>query len=548
MSETELKLSTLSEHIGSLTQAIESMGISSSPAVSTLKASYYDSADLKLWRQGLSLRVRDEDGRQVQTLKSSDFHGGDLLSRGEWEDVIVGDRPDLAAPETGPRLRDLVLSNELRPLFKTIVRRTVIALEPRPSTRIAAAIDEGEIRAAGSSDASESLCEIELELKDGDPAAIYDVAIRLIGVAPLRIETRSKAARGYRLVAADGGADSAVYASRIVLHGSMTVESVLQSVGRSCITHLLRNEPAALAGQAEGVHQMRVAARRLRAALSALKPMIPADQYQWALGELKWLAGILGPPRNWDVFAASLLKPVERALPAEGDLKRLAEVAEQRRREAYKFAKAGIESERYTATMLRLARWFEARGWRDQPASEQVALLFATIGDVAPGLIERRWRRTRKGTRQFGKLSQEQRHKLRIALKKLRYTIEFLEDLFNHGKVKTLEKRLKPVQEDLGHLNDIRTAHLLVEEASRHVNEGGNEISRAGGIVLGWYDRGLIDHESKLRRDVRRLRRAKPFWPPTELHLRVKSIHPAALAVASHQANQAPETGTAGAS
>jgi inorganic triphosphatase YgiF len=74
MSETELKLSTLSEHIGNLRQAIESMGINSSPAVSTLIASYYDSADLKLWRQGLRLRVRDEGGRQVQTLKSSDFH------------------------------------------------------------------------------------------------------------------------------------------------------------------------------------------------------------------------------------------------------------------------------------------------------------------------------------------------------------------------------------------------------------------------------------------------------------------------------------------
>ena len=80
------------------------MGINSSPpAVSSLKASYTISADLKLWRQGLSLRVRDEDGRQVQTLKSSDFHKGDFLSRGEWEDVIAGDRPDLAAPETGPR-------------------------------------------------------------------------------------------------------------------------------------------------------------------------------------------------------------------------------------------------------------------------------------------------------------------------------------------------------------------------------------------------------------------------------------------------------------
>jgi hypothetical protein len=53
LSETELKLSTLSEHIGNLRQAIESMGINSSPAASTLNASYCDSADLKLWRRAL---------------------------------------------------------------------------------------------------------------------------------------------------------------------------------------------------------------------------------------------------------------------------------------------------------------------------------------------------------------------------------------------------------------------------------------------------------------------------------------------------------------
>jgi hypothetical protein len=61
LSETELKLSTLSEHIGNLRQAIESKGINSSLVVAI--ASYYDSADPKLWRRDLDLRVRYEDCR-----------------------------------------------------------------------------------------------------------------------------------------------------------------------------------------------------------------------------------------------------------------------------------------------------------------------------------------------------------------------------------------------------------------------------------------------------------------------------------------------------
>jgi inorganic triphosphatase YgiF len=535
VSEIELKLSSSPEQLEKIRQTLESMGQVSGPAASTLVATYYDSEELKLHQQGFSLRVRDEGGRQMQTLKSEDGGNPDILTRDEWEDVITGHTPDLSAPQSGPRLTEVVSAGELRPLFRTIVRRTKFELEPRPSTRVEVALDEGEIRSA-SDDSSEAICEIELELKSGDPAAVYDLGLRLLDAAALRIETRSKAARGYRLISAHGTPEPAVYAPRVPLDGSMTVENAFQSIGRSCIAHLLCNEPAVLAGTDEGIHQMRVAGRRLRAALSALKPMIPMEQYAWVLEELKWLTGMLGPARNWDVFAANLLQPVVQALPVESELQRLAQVAEQRRRVAYELVEEAIRSQRYTATMLQLGQWLEARRWRDQPASEQAALLFAPIGEVAPGLIERSWRRTRKRSRHFNQLTQEQRHRLRIALKRLRYTIEFLADLFDHRAVKALQKQLKPLQEDLGHLNDVRTAHTLTEEVSRHVNEGGNEISRAGGIVLGWHDRGLIDREPKLRKHVKRLRRAKPFWDRGAPHLAARAAPADAAQQTAHEA------------
>jgi inorganic triphosphatase YgiF len=268
----------------------------------------------------LTLRVREQGAQNVQTVKAGDLMGADLISRGEWEDVIAGDQPDLDAPQTGRRLKQKVDKGELRPLFTTMVRRTVIELEPQPSTRIEAAIDEGEIRGT-EGNVVEPLSEIELELKSGEPAAIHDVALRLLDAAPLRIETRSKAERGYALVKPDGGKPPAVHVKPLTLDAVMTVEGMLQSIGRWCLAHLLRNEPAALADQPEGIHQMRVAVRRLRSVLSALKPILPAEHYRWTSDELRWLAKALGPARNWDVFATNLLEPVERALPLERDLK-----------------------------------------------------------------------------------------------------------------------------------------------------------------------------------------------------------------------------------
>ena len=259
MPEIELKLTTAPTHLSKLRKLLEEY--SRSPAATaSLISTYYDSADLKLRQHHITLRVRDQDHHFRQTIKRENGAAdGDLLARGEWEDVITGDQPDLEASATGPQLQDIVSRGELQPLFRTDVRRTVIELEPHSGTNIEVAIDEGEIRSAEGG-VTEPLSEIELEVKNGDRAVVYDLGLQLLEVAPLRIETLSKAARGYRLVATDQATTSAMHAEPVVLDASMTVETVLQIIGRSCIGHLLKNESAALEDNAEGIHQMRVAA------------------------------------------------------------------------------------------------------------------------------------------------------------------------------------------------------------------------------------------------------------------------------------------------
>src|SRR6185437_1757555 len=98
-----------------------------------------------------------------------------------------------------------------------------------------------------------------------NPAALYDVALKLVEVAPLRLALRSKAERGYRLAAGEVSAPKAVHAAPLDLDGQMSGEEALRRVGHACVAQLLGNEAAALAGQPEGIHQMRVAVRRFRA-------------------------------------------------------------------------------------------------------------------------------------------------------------------------------------------------------------------------------------------------------------------------------------------
>src|ERR1700730_6801533 len=209
-------------------------------------------------------------GEFVQTIKADDPAKLDLLERREWEAPIESSQPNLDALKIGTRLPDAIHKEDLRPVFTTTLTRKTINLNQTPITKIAVAIDQGEIRSADGG-AAEPISEIELELKRGDPAALYDLALQLLKIAEVRLETRSKAERGYRFffrAAADR--PRAVQVGTIALDRNMTAEAALQRFGQRCLNHLLRNEPVTLAGEPEGIHQMRVAVRRLRSALTAV--------------------------------------------------------------------------------------------------------------------------------------------------------------------------------------------------------------------------------------------------------------------------------------
>jgi inorganic triphosphatase YgiF len=505
--EVELKLAVPAAELEKLESVLKASPTVRSEVQPDLISTYYDTPDLTLHRRGLTLRVRKQGPKLVQTVKAADSAEANVLGRREWEEPIAARRPVLDAPKTGKRLRSVIDEKDLQPVFTTVITRRLIEIEPHPRTRIEAAIDEGAVCTTDGG-AIEPIREIELELKSGDPAMLYDVALRLLGVAPIRIETQSKAERGYRLSA--GVKPHAVHVGPVALDRDMSVEDALERFGQRCLAQVLKNEAAVLAGEPEAIHQMRVGVRRLRSVLSALKPMLPAEQYHWASDELKWFGHALGPARNWDIFVTSLIRPVDEALPGRQELSLFAAAAEHCRRAAFEVAKKAILSKRYTLSTLRLLQWFTARAWRDQPVSDDAALLLAPIVSVAPDLIESCHRKALHRCKRFEMLSAAERHKLRIALKKLRYLIEFLGSLFDKHEVEAFVHQLKQLQDDLGHANDVRVADQLLGQIPSDCDL--RTIDRAGGIVLGWHERDLADREPKLRKDVRRFKRLQPFW------------------------------------
>jgi triphosphatase len=469
-----------------------------------LVSTYYDTPDHALARRGSSLRVRRHGRHFVQTVKAESAPGNGNLARGEWEDRVKGERPDPQAAQTGPFLSPEI-AGRLRPLFRTEVSRLTIPLAPEPATRIEAAIDRGRIR-NGEETLPEPISEVELELKSGAPTALYDVALKLLHVAPLRLERRSKAERGYRLAAHEKRAAKAVHATPVDLHPGLSGEALLRHVGRASLDHLLRNEDAALAGDAEGIHQMRVAVRRLRAILSAFKPMLPDEQSQWVSQELRWFGDVLGEARNLDVFTSDLLAPARAALPDASEFERLAQAAERQRRKAHAGVAKAISSTHYTEALLALLRWLDGGDWHLAAAET----LHAPVETLAPTLLDRCRAKADKRAKDFTRQSPKKRHRLRIALKKLRYAAELFAPLYGGPETKQFIQRLKRLQDDLGDSNDVRVGRDIVAGLTPDKRSTG--IAHAGRRILAWHKRRIAENEPQLRHHLDELLAAAPFW------------------------------------
>jgi triphosphatase len=498
--EIELKLAAQPADLSKLKRTLAAMGSRPESSPTALVTTYYDTPDLALWRQGLVLRVREGDGRFVQTVKMID--GGDLLARGEWEDELADNRPDLTASASGPRLPPGI-GNSLHPVFATRVVRTRIAIEPSPGTQIEAAIDEGEIDGG---ERVEPIGEVELELKRGAAAALFDVALRLCATAPLTIETRSKAERGYRLI--DGAAAiTAVRAEPLRLDPALGRDEALHKIGRACLVHYLRNQPAALAGGAEGVHQMRVALRRLRSALVAFGKALPAADRRFLSGELRRLDDILAPVRNLDVLLTELLPPVRDAPTGVPDLfDPLAAAIARVRRAAHDKLTEQLRSPRHGAAMLRLLHWFERH-----PRSGVAPAAGTTVGELLPSLLDRRFRAVKKRGKHFRRQTPEERHRLRIAVKKLRYTIELFGGSPAREDGRAFVKELRRLQDGLGYANDVHAARDMLRRICAGV-ELESRLAGAGARLLDWHEQALARRERELRQGLRRLKRSARFW------------------------------------
>jgi inorganic triphosphatase YgiF len=448
---------------------------------------YLDTADSQLARHGMALRLRTDGERWMQCLKAGASGAGGLHSRGEWEFEQEQRLVDLACFRETPlaALEDTAtLHKRLHGAFRVTFDRTTWELRPSPGSRLEVALDIGHVAAA---DATEPICEVEIECVEGGAGAAFDLAEALMDTVTLRPSSVTKARRGYRLFRGEALRPVKAHASRV--EAAMTPGAAARAIVAGALEQLQANEEGVLAsGDPEFVHQARVALRRMRSALRIFARPIGEERagaWRSALGRA---TRSLGAARDWDVFVTETLP----ALPAGPQV---VERARQHQARARRRARKAIRSRAYALAILHVSRWL---------AEGDAAKGAGKLHRFAARRLDKRHARLVEGLAGLASASVEERHRTRIDAKRLRYVVEGLAPALDARAARRYARMLSRLQDALGRANDAVTGRRLL--ATLRPPAG------LAAFAHDWLAARIADEAGSVEGLARDITHMKPFW------------------------------------
>jgi len=397
---------------------------------------YLDTDDLRLARAGVTLGHRTGEGWKV-TLPGADGAAAELAYAGDVR------RP---APAALDLVRAYARSAPLVPQARLRMLRRVLELRDGDGALVGEIRDD-EVSVLDGRRIAARFRELGVELEDGAPRGLR---VRVAGA--LREAGAGAAEKTPRLVRALGpraeeAADLAVADGAVETAGELVRRTLALSAAR-----LVEHDPVVrLDSDVEGVHQMRVATRRLRSDLRTFAPFVDATWSSELRAELGWLAGLLGRVRDADVLLARLRArvasmPGESAAPAAPVLASLA----LERVEALAELLEALRGERYVVLLDRLVL-----------AAREPVLTVEAEGRAREALPPRardRWRRLAKTVRSVGRNAPAaDLHTIRIQVKRCRYAVEAIEPVLGKNGA-AFGRELARLQSSLGDVNDAAVA------------------------------------------------------------------------------------------
>ena len=450
--ETEYKFFIPAENVAEVEQALLH-GTSESVR---LRSHYFDTSDATLRSNGISLRIREEGSRRLQTLK---WGGDGLISRQEHEVALGGIHEPWTSPNLalhrraglGSKQSRLLAELEISPgrlqeVFVVDCER-IRSTVPVDGGEIEFALDRGEVKTgSGPTARSASIQELELELKSGQASVLAPLAKVWAAKYGLWLGSTSKSSRGWAL--RDG---TRVPARAAKAKPGRLSPPVLTDLIRLCVSQVL--PAAAVVGEGtfddEDIHRLRVGLRRLRTVLSELHKGSGRAKVSWQ----DTLATTFQTLGQWRDRTHVLATVIPEMTGAGGPPLAVEDVTG----ESAPSPQAAVRASAFQSTLIDLIGFAKTdRGEGDMRARafeklmrRRMRRLFRKIAAAAPT---------------FADLPAEDQHQVRKRLKKLRYLVEFGAPFLDRRAQRRFIDRVKPLQDALGQLNDSAVAQKALQD------------------------------------------------------------------------------------
>ncbi|MXN64957.1 CHAD domain-containing protein [Stappia sp. GBMRC 2046] len=483
------------------------------PVTRNLRSIYFDTPDCRLRKAKWSLRVRKTGRDWVQTVKSGTGLSGGLSRPREYEVRISGPVPELDRIEDEAlksALLRLIGTDKPVPQFETVVRRTTKQIKDAGGTEIELALDDGQIV---SGERQCPITEAELELKSGSVDVLYDVAKALVNGSPVRFSQSSKAARGYAFAAGEeSGPPMPKTAGNIEISDGDTAELALRAILRSCFDQISHNRIVVLETEdPEGPHQLRIGLRRLRSAFNVFRKIIDPAASRNLDQRARSIAAEVGNLRDLDVLIDEIIAPLEPEMPKSVTADALISHIRDEREKVRESVRQMLGDPNTNDFLFDLAAYTESRGWLTPQAIEQTVALARPISFFAAKALTKQWKAASKYGRRIEELTIEERHEMRKALKKLRYTVEFFRPIYKEKAVRPFLEKMKTLQDMFGYLNDVAMAEKLTGLPDAKGQKGAS-VALATGFAIGWHEARATGAWSQAKQLWDRTSKADKFW------------------------------------
>jgi triphosphatase len=494
--------------------------------------SYYDTDDWRLYRAGYALRVRETDGGVEATMKSLEPGEGSLRRRREISEPMEDGGLATLGKTDGPvgsMSRKIIGGRGLRRLFQIRTRRQRFALGLDGSTG-EVSLDASEIHVG---EDRVELRRVEVEIETAPTSELQGFVDEMQSALDLSPATLSKYETGLYASGLDPMGDTGFGSTAI--DPSMSVGEVAFAVLRRQFAEMRAHEGGTRLGEEpEELHDMRVPTRRMRAAMKVFRDALP-ERAGWFEEELRWVAGALGEVRDLDVQIERLEGWKEEADEETAkSLDKVVAIIEKRRTKAREDMLAVLDSERYDRLESSFAQMLRRGPEREVAQTNGRNLTGEPITAVAPALISRRHRKWRKAAKRLDASSPpEDFHDTRKKGKRLRYTLEFVSEVYGHP-VQKLIGPLKSLQDDLGDHQDAVVAAGFLRELG--TTTGGTRVPRAVAFTMGVYSQ-------RCSREAQDLRAAVPDSKPLRALKKAKKWKKFEKVLEDQKASNVPDAG-----